>query len=64
MGSRKYEISRGKMEKWREWRQRRVTCQQLIGYISTRERIRYFFTCVVTAFLRAGNPSITPQFMG
>ena len=43
-----------------EWRQRRVTCQQLIGYINTREKIRYFFTCVVTAFLRAGNPCITP----
>ena len=46
-----------------EWRQRRVTCQQLIGYINTREKIRYFFTCVVTAFLRAGNPCITPQFI-
>ena len=43
-----------------EWRQRRVTCQQLIAYINTREKIRYFFTCVVTAFLRAGNPCITP----
>ena len=42
-----------------EWRQRRVTCKQLIGFINT----RYFFTCVVTAFLKAGNPSITPQFM-
>ena len=26
----------------------------------TREKIRYFLTCVVTAFLRAGNPCITP----
>ena len=26
-----------------EWRQRRVTCQQLISYINTREKIRYFF---------------------
>ena len=40
-----------------EWRQRRVTCQQLIGYINIRQKVRYFFTCVVTAFLRAGNPS-------
>ena len=46
-----------------ERRQRRVTFQQLISYINTREKIRYFFTCVVTAFLRAGNPCITPQFM-
>ena len=46
-----------------EWRQRRVTCQQLIDYINTGEKIRYFFTCVVKAFLRAGNPCITPQFM-
>ena len=46
-----------------EWRQRRVTCQQLIGYINTREKIRYFFTCVVTAFLRAGNSCIALQFM-
>ena len=46
-----------------EWRQRRVTCKQLIGYINTREKIRYFFTCFVTAFLRVGNPYITPQFM-
>ena len=38
-----------------EWCQRRVTCQQLIGYINAREKIRYFFTCVVTAFLRARN---------
>ena len=42
---------------WRQWQVR------LIGYINTRERIRYFFTCVVTAFLRAANPCITPQFM-
>ena len=27
------------------------------------EKIRYFFTCVVTTFLRAGNPCMTPQFM-
>ena len=27
------------------------------------EKIRYFFTYVVTAFLRAGNPCIAPQFM-
>ena len=33
-----------------------------IGYINTREKIRYFFTCIVTAFLRAGNICITPQF--
>ena len=46
-----------------EWRQRRVTCQQLIGYINTREKIRYFFTCVVAAFLSAGNHCITPQFV-
>ena len=46
-----------------ERHQRRVICKQLIGYINTRERIRYFFTCAVTAFLRAGNPCITPQFM-
>ena len=44
-------------------RQRLVTCKQLIGYINTREKIRYLFTCVVTTFLRAGNPCITPQFM-
>ena len=31
--------------------------------INTREKVRYFFTCVVTAFLRARNPCITPQFM-
>ena len=31
-------------------RERRVTCQQLIG------DIRYFFTCVFPAFLSAGNP--------
>ena len=37
--------------------------QQLFGYINTREYIRYFFTLVVTAFLRAGNPCITPQLM-
>ena len=37
--------------------------KQLIGYINTREKIRYFFACVVTAFLRAGNPCITPHFM-
>ena len=42
---------------WRQWQVR------LIGYINTRERIRYFFTCVVTAFLRAANPCVTPQFM-
>ena len=46
-----------------EWHQRRVTCQQLIGYINIRRKISYFSTCVVTAFLRAGNPCITPQFM-
>ena len=32
-------------------------------YQHTREKIRYFFTCVVTAFLRAGNPCLTPQVM-
>ena len=26
-------------------------------------QVRYFFTCVVTAFLTAGNPCITPKFM-
>ena len=31
--------------------------------ISTREKIRYFFTCAVKAFLRAGNSCIAPQFM-
>ena len=31
--------------------------------ISTREKIRYLFTCVVTAILRAGNLCMTPQFM-
>ena len=31
--------------------------------LPAREKIRYFFTCVVTAFLRAGNPCITPPFM-
>ena len=36
--------------------QRRVKCQQLIGYINTREKIRCFFTRVVTAFLWARNP--------
>ena len=46
-----------------EWRQRRVTCQQLIGYINTCEKIRYFFTSVVTTFLSAGNLCITPQFI-
>ena len=39
-----------------EWRQRRVTYKQLIGYINTREKIRCFFKCVVTAFLGAGIP--------
>ena len=34
------------------WRQRRVTCQQLIGYINTREKIRYFFTCNILKFTR------------
>ena len=29
---------------------------------NTREKDSYFFQRVVTAFLRAGNPSITPQF--
>ena len=29
---------------------------------NTREKDSYFFLRVVTAFLRAGNPSITPQF--
>ena len=46
-----------------EWLQRQVMCRQLIGYINRREKIRYFFTRVVTAFLSAGNPCITPQFM-
>ena len=115
-----------------KWRQRRVTCLQLIGYINTREKISFFhvccygfsqgqktlyntavyvinrgyymaslvnregfavhssnwpsgakgvwrvsswlsisthvkkylfFTCVVTAFLKARKPYITPQFM-
>ena len=44
-----------------EWRQRRVTYQQLIAYINTREKIRYFFTFVVMASLGAGNPCITPS---
>ena len=42
---------------WRQWQVRLICC------INTRERIRYFFTCVFTAFLRAANPCITPQFM-
>ena len=41
----------------------RTRCSKLIGYINTREKIRYLFTCVVRAFLRAGNPCITPQLM-
>ena len=42
-----------------DWRERRATCQQLIGDIKhTWENT--FFTCVVTAFPRAGNPCITP----
>ena len=36
---------------------------KLIGYINTYKKISYFSTCVVTAFLRAGNPCITPQFV-
>ena len=58
------------LESWRlcrsftnlsEWR---VMCQQLIGYIITlKKKKRYFFSCVVTAFLRARNPCITPQFI-
>ena len=28
------------------WRQRRVTCQQLIGHINTREKIRYFLRVI------------------
>ena len=36
------------------------TCQQLIGDIKHVKKIRYFFTCVVTAFHRARNPFITP----
>ena len=32
--------------------------QQLIGDIKHTWKIRYFFSCVVTAFLRAGNPCI------
>ena len=43
-----------------EWRQRGVTCQQLIDDIKHTWKISYFFTCVVTAFLRAGNPCMTP----
>ena len=46
-----------------EWCQRRVKCQQLIGYINTHEKIRYIFTRVATAFLWARNPCTTPQFM-
>ena len=34
--------------------------QQLIGDIKHTWKIRCFFSCVVTAFLRAGNPCITP----
>ena len=30
---------------------------------NTRKKTSYFFTCVVTAFLRAGNPCKTPQFI-
>ena len=37
-------------------RERRVTCQQLIGDIRHTWKIRYFFTCVFPAFLSAGNP--------
>ena len=48
---------------WPSGRQRRLTCQQPISYINRREKIRYFFACVVTAFLRAENPCITPRFM-
>ena len=33
-----------------EWRQRRVTCHELIGYINTRKKIRYFFTRVLRLF--------------
>ena len=38
------------------WRQRRVTCQQLIGYINTCEKIGYLFKCIVTDFLGAEIP--------
>ena len=37
-------------------------CYQLIGNIKTFEKITFFFTCVVTAFLRTGNPCVTLQF--
>ena len=45
-----------------EWRQRRVT-YKMISYINTLGKNRHFFTCVVTAFLRARNPCRTPKFM-
>ena len=38
-----------------EWR-----ANSWLAISNTREKISYLFTCVVTAFLRAGNPSITP----
>ena len=45
-----------------EWCERRVMCQQLIGNIKHTWKTTYFFTSVVTAFLRAWNPCITLQF--
>ena len=37
-----------------EWR-----VSSWLAISNTREKVRYFFTCVVTAFLGAGNPCIT-----
>ena len=34
-----------------EWCQRRVMCQQLIGYINTREKIQYFSRVLLLFFL-------------
>ena len=43
-----------------EWRERRVTCQLLIGDNKYTWKNMVFFTCFVTEFLGAGNPFITP----
>lgn len=39
-----------------EWRERRVTYQQLIGDIKQTKKIIVINTCAVPVFLRAGNP--------
>ena len=39
-----------------EWRERRVTYQQLIGDIKQTKKIIVINTCAVLVFLRAGNP--------